>query len=80
MNGYLPAFPQGIAGTTDGGMYTGFEQHPGFGGMTLRDYFAAKAMGSMIVAATHWDGHGDALAISEYAYQYAEAMLKERVK
>ena len=44
-------------------------------GMTLRDYFAAKAMQALIVAADgelhHQNGAYD-------AYEYADAMLRKR--
>lgn len=40
-----PAFPIPIAGCNDGGVYNTMEQSQGqLGGMSLRDYFAAKAM------------------------------------
>ena len=42
-------------------------------GMTLRDYFAAKAMQTLIT------DYGPADAATE-AYEYADAMLKERAK
>lgn len=45
-------------------------------GMDLRDYFAAKAMQAIITR----EGH-DSLVIQDIAftaYQYADAMLKER--
>jgi hypothetical protein len=42
------------------------------GGMTLRDYFAAKAMQSMAQKYSH---EGD---ISRHAYKIADAMLKAR--
>ena len=42
------------------------------GGMTLRDYFAAKAMQSMAQKYSH---EGD---ISRNAYKIADAMLKAR--
>lgn len=46
-------------------------------GMTLRDYFAAKAMQALI--ASNDEGAGDRIAeIHEYAYQIADAMLKAR--
>lgn len=42
-------------------------------GMTLRDYFAAKAMQAILNdAETFWDG------AAPLAYQYADAMLKAR--
>lgn len=47
-------------------------------GMTLRDYFAAKAMQALI------NPKGESLdritEVPEYAYQIADAMLKEREK
>lgn len=46
-------------------------------GMTLRDYFAAKAMQSMI-ARTNWGVEDDAIDIANEAYGYADAMLKAR--
>jgi len=72
----IPAFPQGIAGTTDGGTYTGFEKHPDFGGMTLRDYFAAKAMAAMLCPEDANSSDGG--RISATAYRYADTMMKER--
>jgi hypothetical protein len=49
-------------------------------GMTLRDYFAAKAMSSSLVNATlpaeHWP---KALPlIADFSYKMADAMLKAR--
>lgn len=56
--------------------------HPG---ITLRDYFAAKAMQAFIStypcqAIDRQDGGipTDAVAISEDAYEMADAMMKER--
>lgn len=48
-------------------------------GMTLRDYFAAKAMASML------DKHNAAAQLDPSltaccAYRYADAMLRERAK
>jgi hypothetical protein len=43
------------------------------GGMTLRDYFAAKALQG-ICARVHWSYSGAAID----AYEYADAMLKAR--
>ena len=49
------------------------------GGMTLRDYFAAKAMQGLI--GSNDDGAGDRLTeIPGYAYAIADEMLKERAK
>ena len=48
-------------------------------GMTLRDYFAAKAMQSLITASVTEPGCvGSADNISKCAYQFADAMLKAR--
>ena len=68
-----PAFPTGII--TDGkGKIIG-----GSNGMTLRDYFAAKALQSLITASVTEPGCvGPADNISEYAYQFADAMMKAR--
>ena len=49
-----------------------------FQGMTLRDYFAAKAMQGMIAAVGYHRGEVDFMA--ESAYDCADAMLKERAK
>ena len=46
-----------------------------YSGMTLRDYFAAKAMQAILNdAEIFWEG------AAPLAYQYADAMLKERSK
>jgi hypothetical protein len=46
-------------------------------GMTLRDYFAAKAVPPMLHAnAGKWAGNYDAYA--KMAYEFADAMLKAR--
>ena len=52
-----------------------------FQGMSLRDYFAAKAMESIITKKSSWFGkitYEQAVAID--AYLQADAMLKEREK
>jgi hypothetical protein len=65
-----PAFP----GTqyANGVQPTGFSQ-----GMTLRDYFAAKAMQS-ILAREHGRSTTTLEFVGNHAYQYADAMLKAR--
>jgi hypothetical protein len=45
-------------------------------GMTLRDYFAAKAMQSMNTRQDYSDAPADAIALDAYAL--ADAMLKAR--
>lgn len=47
----------------------------GHEGLTIRDYFAAKAMQGLI-SAENWTGYIRKTA--EEAYQMADAMLKER--
>jgi hypothetical protein len=60
-----PAFPTANGGSVDDGM-------------TLRDYFAAKAMAAQIQHAG-CDNIGEE-KLSEWAYVMADAMLKERSK
>lgn len=52
------------------------------GGMTLRDYFAAKAMEAMIIKGMEDTKRGinGVGFIVEYAYEYADAMIKQRNK
>jgi hypothetical protein len=47
-------------------------------GMTLRDYFAAKAMEGICNARSHSDLKGHAIASAKVAYELADAMLKAR--
>lgn len=47
-----------------------------FSGMTLRDYFAAKAMQTLIVE-TNLTSYAE---VVDHAYQMADAMLAERSK
>lgn len=44
-------------------------------GMTLRDYFAAKAMQGFAASDSHWP---TADAVASNAYEWADAMLKAR--
>jgi len=62
MNNGGPAFPTGTA----------------FQGMTLRDYFAAKALQGVLAADTEELLSVDAIA--SVSYRIADAMLKERQK
>jgi len=62
-----PAFPQYVI--NNGGAYVD-------GGMTLRDYFAAKAMQSFLVDQCHDAGQWDLDA--KAAYKVADAMLRAR--
>lgn len=79
-----PAFPQSTAESVDGQPVMGF-----FAGMTLRDYFAAKAMNGMLKDSYHVTSFihkADEFGVTpeEYlasvAYSLADAMLKERAK
>lgn len=55
------------------------------GGMSLRDYFAAKAMQGMLAypgderRGSHHNNN-DAEGVSQMSYAYADAMLAERAK
>jgi len=49
-------------------------------GMTLRDYFAAKAMQALIISAKDPDSEEMTLLIGDYAYQVADFMLDARDK
>ena len=58
-----------------------FPCHPGienpiYDGMTLRDYFAAKAMQSLILEVSDWKYMPNEIA--NFAYAQADAMLKAR--
>ena len=47
-------------------------------GMTLRDYFAAKAMQGICNSRSHSELKGHAIASAKVAYEMADAMLKAR--
>ena len=66
-----PAFPHTVEykGADCGGVVP-------HGGMTLRDYFAAKAMESLILEVADWKYMPN--EISKFAYVQADAMLKAR--
>jgi hypothetical protein len=69
-----PAFPQQFNGTTE----------PSLSGMTLRDYFAAKAMQGLLGSLGEWTAStpdlpfGDTVACD--AYWIADAMMKARTE
>jgi hypothetical protein len=66
-----PAFPQQFNGTTE----------PSLSGMTLRDYFAAKAMQGWLLVpkvAKHLDG--DFEGVATWSYHMADAMMKARTE
>ena len=66
-----PAFPTERIGVESGEVLTYQEE-----GMTLRDYFAAKAMQGLIST----EGAGSAERYAEISYRLADAMLKAREK
>jgi hypothetical protein len=58
-----------------------YELAPVEGGMTLRDYFAAKAMqGLLAMCAGAHVGTGSPTECAKFAYEHADAMLAERSK
>jgi hypothetical protein len=72
-----PAFPG--AGMYDDRAFTAEEC--GQGGMTLRDYFAAKAMESLIAGAVRGQiDYGNEDDVARRAYEFADAMLKARAQ
>ena len=89
-----PAFPVLAATDHDTGRLRGMQTGTTTGwelGMSLRDYFAAKAMQSLILAANgpaapaftqyaQQTGRGEAEVIAAAAYEYADAMLAHREK
>ncbi|MCK6810640.1 hypothetical protein L8R73_13290 [Enterobacter bugandensis] len=58
------------------------EYHGMDSGMTLRDYFAAKAMQGWLASFSESDAHpsvsGKCDAVAEASYELADAMLKAR--
>ena len=54
--------------------------YPAHVGMSLRDYFAAKAMQGICNSRSHSDLKGHAVASAKVAYEMADAMLKAREK
>lgn len=49
-------------------------------GMTLRDYFAAKAAGAVWASLSDMPADSAARLTAKFAYEIADAMLKEREK
>lgn len=58
---------------------SGFDRWAPEVGMTLRDYFAAKAMQGIVSTVPH-HSRVDPSDVAEEAYQFADAMLAERDK
>lgn len=77
MNTSGPAFPTEVVTTNDGWIHSG---------MTLRDYFAAKAMQAnltnpelmKVVTSSEVIGAEFADRLANISYKYADAMLKAR--
>lgn len=65
-----PAFPRPFHETVDGNFSIAQT------GMTLRDYFAAKALQGLLAADAECGFKPD--TASEYAYRFADAMLAAR--
>ena len=63
------AFPRGV---THDSIYGG--RVHGESGMTLRDYFAAKALPEFMTDEVHYED------MAKWSYELADAMLKERSK
>ena len=64
-----PAFP-----------YFGHTGWSNSGGMTLRDYFAAKAMAAILQTDDDLEWDDDQNSLASAAYGYADAMLRVREK
>lgn len=62
--------------TTGGPAFPGALDRHHSEGMTLRDYFAAKAMQGIIATNSHFVK--DAEALASKAYEFADAMLEAR--
>jgi hypothetical protein len=87
----IPAFPRPFSARE---VHDGIEHHLATEGMTLRDYFAAKAMQALIAKIPLHDRlgehgihtpevediHGVRQDIAQSAYDYADAMLAERLQ
>ena len=69
----FPSGPHSMRG--EGGEYIG--EITKFG-LSLRDYFAAKAMGKMCNVAAFPIREDDCSQVAEYAYKMADAMLARR--
>lgn len=65
-----PAFPVPVVDQECCGRF-----ESGYGGMSLRDYFAAKALQGLLSGRNHI-----AEVSVQLAYEYADAMIKEREK
>ena len=79
-----PAFPLNTPQWHESVSDRGFEDIDFTMGMTLRDYFAAKAMqgflsnDNLLKDACEWHKDGSETSIALWAYDQADAMLKAR--
>jgi len=71
-----PAYPCMPPQDTAAGSAVGYP-HPD-SGMTLRDYFAAKAMATVLFAITEFPDEHWRVGVAKDAYMMADAMLKAR--
>lgn len=71
-----PAFPFGQISEKTGQPINGYFNE----GMTLRDYFAAKAMQSILTSCYEDTPEHDEVSVATLAYAIADAMLAERKK
>lgn len=69
-----PAFPQYNGGGANGG-FLPWEEGTDRAGMSLRDYFAAKAMQGLIASRGDLQTEGDD---AKFAYAMADAMIAAR--
>ena len=79
-----PAFPQHLVETRDGALVASYDAPDGVG-MSLRDYFAAKAFPSVYEAYLEQNRAGCAEEhtlrnVPALVYKLADTMLKERAK
>jgi hypothetical protein len=72
-----PAFPQHVFETRDGAFQCSYDAQDG-SGMSLRDYFAAKAMESMVRDTVAEEAFETYQQLAADAYLVADAMLAER--
>lgn len=76
MNNNIPAFPRPEIAMDDSKRMTTFNQS----GMTLLDYFAAKAMQGFAADPSNHELFDSKEDVANNAYKLAAAMLKERAK
>lgn len=70
-----PAFPELYISSPEPGDYRTMAE----GGMSLRDYFAAKALQGLCVNfPTVSDSEINIKALAQWSYQYADAMIEAR--